>query len=267
MREAVEHLIHDRPQKALKLYAANDALHLAPHHRAAMEKLIADYGKLKPRDLPESIALTATNEDARHINEGLQRKRKASRQLGFASLKLPNGERVYKNDRILVTVNDYKLGLRNGFLGTVEAIHWTRGIMGPGSITVRLDDLKPRGFFARKHQPVTIDLKKYPDVQLGYAVTTHKLQSGTKHNCFVFTGDATLSKEMTFSQMTRGSHMTKLYGVEAQYGDSITLLAKQMTRKTEKDLAHDHTVDHRRSLEFQQHSISRELNNEHTRIF
>lgn len=256
MREAVENLIRDQPLQALKLYAANGALHLEGTRQAAMAKLIADYAKLKSKDLPKAIALTTTNEEASFINAGMQRSRKAARRLGFVSMKLPNGERVFKNDRILLTLNDYKLGVRNGFLGTVESLHWTRGIMGPGSLTVRLDDLKPRGLFARKPQSVTIDLKNYPDVQLGYAVTTHKIQGVTKESSYVLLGDAMLSKEMTFTQMTRASHMTRLYGAEAQYGDSIALIAQQMQRKTEKDLAHDHSLQRKQE---QSHGITQSL--------
>jgi conjugative relaxase-like TrwC/TraI family protein len=267
MREAVEHLINDEPLKALKRYAENNALHLQPHRRAAIEKLIADYSKIRPKELPRALALTTTNEEARLINAGVQHKRKAARQLGFFFLKLPSGERIYKNDRVLLTLNDYRRGVRNGFLGTVEAIHRTRGIMGPGSLTVRLDDVKRKGLFTRKPQSVVIDLKKYPHVQLGYAVTTHKVQGITVERSFVLLGDAHASKELLFTQLTRASHASQLYAAEGQCKDSLRFIAEQMSRKTEKDLAHDHAIENRRDVQLSQHPFHIELSHEHTRMF
>ena len=242
MKEALTALIDNEPQRALETFAANDALLLEKHRRAAIERLLVDYGKLKSSELPTAIACVSTNEEAGLVNAGMQRRRIAARQLGFSSLRLANGERVRKHDRVLLTLNDYRYGVRNGLLGTVVAIHRTRGIMGPGSLTIRLDGSKRKGLFARQPPLVTIDLTKYPDVQLGYAATTHKLQGVTVKSNFVLLGEAMLSKEMAYTQLTRGSHQTTIYGTEAQYGDSLTLLARQISKVTQKDLAHDHSL-------------------------
>ncbi len=103
MREATSLLIADEPLRALEQYAANGKLHLAPHQNAAINKLIADYGNLQEQKFSKAIALTATNAEARLINEGVQAKRKATEQLGRYSVQLPNGERAYPGDRVMLT--------------------------------------------------------------------------------------------------------------------------------------------------------------------
>ena len=242
MKEATALLIRDEPKQALELYAANGALHLARHQRAAVEKLVADYGKLQNADFSKAIALTATNDEACRINQGVQAKRKAQSQLGITSVRLPSGDRIFANDRIMLTLNDYSLGVRNGFLGTVVAIHRTRGLLGRPSLSIRLNDGQRRGFVFPKGRIITVDLSQYRDVQLGYAATAYKLQGVTVEKSFVLLGDAMLSKERAFTQLTRASHQTMLYGTEAKYGDSLKLLAQQISKVTQKDLAHDHTL-------------------------
>jgi ATP-dependent exoDNAse (exonuclease V) alpha subunit len=244
MREALYRLIENEPRAALELYATNDALHFAKHHKAAIDALVSDYAKLSAADRSKAIAITSTREEARQINAGIQERRKAARELGSASLKLPNGERVHIGDRVQLTVNNYSLGVTNGLLATVVKIHHKRGIVGPGAITIRLDGVDaPRRLFPGRDRTITLDLKTYGDVQLGYASTTHRVQGLTFKQCFVLLGDSMLDREMAFTQMSRASHECKLYAAAAFLGDSLVELAKRIAKSNRKDLAHEHTVD------------------------
>ncbi|HMO86388.1 MAG TPA: AAA family ATPase, partial [Lacipirellulaceae bacterium] len=235
MREATSLLIANQPQQALECYAANGALRLARHHRAAMDKLIADYGNLPPQKFAKAIALTATNAEARLINQGVQAKRKALQQLGRCSVQLPNGERVHAGDRVMLTLNDYRLNVRNGMLATVLDIERPRGLAGRAALKVQLDDFQERGFLLPKLRTLVIDLKDYPDVQIGYAATTHKIQGITVDTSFVLVGDVMLSKERAFTQLTRASHESTLYAAESRYGEPLQLLAQQISKQTAKD--------------------------------
>ncbi|WP_428306716.1 MobF family relaxase [Lacipirellula sp.] len=242
MREATSLLIADEPQRALECYAANGALHLARHQRAAMDQLVADFGKLPEHKFASAIALTATNEESRQINAGVQAKRKAANHLGLYSVGLANGERAYVGDRVMLTRNDYRLEVRNGLLATVIGISHPRGLMGSASLTLRLDDHQEKGLLVPKIRTVTIDLNKYPNMQLGYSATTHKVQGITVSTSFVLIGDTMLSKERAFTQLTRASQESKIYAAEAQVGDSISQIAQQLSKSTAKDLAHDHRI-------------------------
>lgn len=175
----------------------------------------------------------------------MQAQRKAKRELGLTSLRLPNGDRVHKHDRIMITRNDYQLGVRNGLLATVVQLHRTRGIMGPGAITVRLDGSTVPGFFRVKPRLVTIDLKNKQDrdhITLGYAATTHKVQGITVARSFVLMGDSAQSRELAFTQLSRASHDTTLYAVKPVGESPLAQLARQMSKTSAKDLAHDHTL-------------------------
>jgi ATP-dependent exoDNAse (exonuclease V) alpha subunit len=114
--------------------------------------------------------------------------------------------------------------------------------MGPGSITIRLDGEPKRGFFQIKPTTITIDLKKYPDVQLGYAATTHKVQGITVEQSFVLMGDSMRNKEMAFTQLSRASHHTTLYAARTGSDSPLERLAHDISKSIAKDLAHDHKV-------------------------
>ena len=43
-------------------------------------------------------------------------------------------------------------------------------------------------------------------------------------------GDSMLDREMAFTQLSRASNDSKLYAAEAQYGESLVLLAKRMAK-------------------------------------
>lgn len=242
MREAVYALIQNDPRQALDLYAANNSLRLEKSQQAATSRLIADYGTLTSEEYGKSLAVVSTRREATQINAGIQERRKASLQLGSQSIVLPNGERVFENDRIMVTKNDYQLDVRNGLLGTVVGIEQGAWRTEKPKLEVRLDGQQEQGFFSTQSGTVLIDLAKYSDVQLGYAATTHKIQGITVDSSYVLLGESMLNKEMAFTQLTRASLSTTIYGAEAQYGNTLEQLASRLSFSTAKDLAHDHKV-------------------------
>lgn len=242
MREATALLIENQPEQALECYARNDALHIACHEQAAIEKLISDYAAIPAQKFASSIALTATNKEAGIINSGVQDKRRLCGQLGLSSAKLPNGERAYTGDRILFTRNDYRLDVRNGMLATLVGVSQTLGRLGAPSLTLRLDDHQHQSGIQPKCRTVTVDLSDYSDLQLGYAATSHKVQGVTVERSFVLLGDVMLSKERVFTQLTRASDAIKVYAAEACRDQSLRRIAEQLSSSTAKDLAHDHQV-------------------------
>ncbi|WP_442483341.1 MobF family relaxase [Aeoliella sp. SH292] len=242
MRNATYALIQNEPRLALDLYAANDSLRLEKSHKAAISHLIADYGKLSAADFNTSLALTSTRAEAAQINAGLQQRRLAAGQLKGKTASLKNGERIHLNDRILFTRNDYRLGLRNGMLGTVASIHQPQWRGESVRVEVKLDaPTLPQGS-SKKVDAIVVDLDKYSSLQLGYAVTTHKAQGATVKSSYVLLGESMLNKEMAFTQLTRASHSTVIYSAEAQLGNSLESLASRLSYSSSKDLANDHKI-------------------------
>ncbi|MBA3483215.1 MAG: relaxase domain-containing protein [Pirellulales bacterium] len=241
MREASYAMVQNEPRHALDLYAANDCLRIEKSQRAAIARLVADYGKLSAAEYSSSLALTSTRADAAQINAGIQQRRLAARQLGGPSAVLGNGERVYENDRVMLTRNDYQLGVRNGLLGTVVSVLQPPWREGPARLEVKLDAQAPQGAFI-KAGTLHIDLEKYSNVQLGYAATTHKAQGATVKSSYVLLGESMLNKEMAFTQLTRASHSTIIYAAEAELGNTLESLANRLSQSFAKDLANDHKI-------------------------
>ncbi len=239
MREATYALIQNEPRLALDLYAANDSLRIEKSQRAAVSHLIADYGKLAAKDFGTSLALTSTRAEASRINAGVQQRRLAANQLQGESVLLKNGERVYEHDRILLTRNDYQFGARNGMLGAVVSIQQPQWRGEATRLVVKLDSPTLQKGSSQKVDTIVIDLEKYSDVQLGYAVTTHKAQGATVKASYVLLGEAMLNKEMAFTQLTRASHSTVIYSAEAQLGNTLANLASRLSISSAKDLASD----------------------------
>jgi conjugative relaxase-like TrwC/TraI family protein len=242
MRTAVHHLINNETQQALELYAKHDSIRMEKHKVAAIERLVTDFTKLPSKDIEKAIALTTTKKEAKVLNAAIQGRRKARNELGYTSLKLPNGERVHTYDVVLFTLNDYRLGLRNGLRGTVTRIERPRGIAGPGTLTVKLHTEQQSSSFFVMPKTVDIDLAKYRDVQLGYTTTTHRVQGITVKESFVLLGEKMQSKEMTITQLTRHQDKCTLYTTEARHGDSLAILSQRISQSVAKDLAHDYTI-------------------------
>lgn len=244
MREALRSVINNEPEQALEAYAKRGQLEIAPHKKAAIDKLVSDFRTVRRRDLKKTLALTCTNDEAKRINTRIQERRRRAGELGRLSIRLTSGERVYKNDRILFTLNSYRDGVRNGLLGT--AIKVEPGLLRKGIITIELDNCKSKGLYGTRRQRVKIDLANYNDLQLGYAVTTHKAQGVTVDRSFVLLGGSMLNKEMAFTQLSRARKETKLYSTELEAGEGLSKLAKHIMISRTKDLAHDHQLQRRK---------------------
>jgi conjugative relaxase-like TrwC/TraI family protein len=242
MRDASYALIQNDPRLALDLYAENDSLRIANSHKAAVAHLVADYGKLSAVEYKTSLALTSTRAEASQINAGVQQRRLAAGQLQGESASLKNGERVYEQDRVLLTRNDYWIGSRNGMLGTVVAVEQPQWRGDAVKLKIQLDSPTSQKGTSQKVSSIVLDLAKYSDLQLGYAVTTHKAQGATVKSSFVLLGESMLNKEMAFTQLTRASHETTIYSARAQLGNTMESLAGRLSVSAAKGLASDHRV-------------------------
>ena len=77
------------------------------------------------------------------------------------------------------------LGVSNGETGTIIAIR-----QSPATVSVKIDG------GAR----VTIPLRDYEDIRLGYAITTHKGQGTTVNNSYVLVGGSMQDREIATSR-------------------------------------------------------------------
>ncbi|NTF23127.1 Ti-type conjugative transfer relaxase TraA, partial [Agrobacterium rubi] len=150
-----------RTGDGLAAYAEQGSVQFADDRNQAREKLVADYlADLNQHPSASRIALAHRRVDVRAINDGIRDALQAKGLLAKGDGKIPGNhedatvdvtpnliahtdrERVYqtvngkrsfaRGDRILLLENNRDLGVKNGMLGTVEAVE-------PNAIHLRLD--------------------------------------------------------------------------------------------------------------------------------
>lgn len=251
MRDAVRQFAEGDARGALTQYALAGKLKLSENRVDAMRQLITEWRDHRTADLSETIILAGTQQEVDRLNTMAQQERDAARELRtLRTARRGEFERreaghvvrhcaveLHEGDRVLFTRNDPRLGVFNGDLGTIERIRVSL-LPGHTEITVRLDRQERMGLF-QKHARATFTLKEYRDIDLGYAITTHKAQGGTFERSFVLGGGWMQDRELSYVQMSRAREETRLYVSEADAGEDLSALVSEMSRTRAKDLAHD----------------------------
>jgi len=222
-REAVRSFAAGDADEGLRELLKRGQLHILETPKEASAWLIADWAKGGVERPEENLILVGTNGEARALNEKAQLKRFSAGKLGADSLSL-NGEAIFVGDRVLFNRNSRLYGVRNGQLGTAEKIDPARKI-----ITARLDN----------GRQVSVSLKDYDHIKLGYAVTTHKSQGLTTENAFVLVGGSMQDRELSYVQISRARGRTELYSDKTAAGEELRALSRQMGTSRAKDLALD----------------------------
>jgi conjugative relaxase-like TrwC/TraI family protein len=194
--------------RALSAYAGHDRLRIEDGVGELTARLLEDYELQLTLRRPEQVLVIASSRgDARRLNAQLRQRLLEDGWLGPEELRVPllegrdgtaGGERGYRvGEQVLVTVNDYPLGLLNGSRGTVTTLHPDRQ-----AVTVRLDDGRQlqleKPYLARGH------------LQHGYALTAHKAQ-GVTVDVSLLWGTQALTRETGYVALSRGRRANYLY--------------------------------------------------------
>ena len=247
-----------RTRVGLVAYAERGDILFADDTEMARKKLVADY--LADRlDNPNAsrIALAHRRVDVRAINDAIRQALQAEGLL--AKGRVPgireneastvnvgtgladNGDReiVYQTvngkrsfapgDRILLLENNRDLAVKNGMLGTVEAVE-------PNAIHMRLDGAASGQNNARV---LSLPVKDYQSFDHGYATTIHKAQGATVDRAFVM-ASSTMDRHLTYVAMTRHRHEAKLYAGRDDLTDMKEMVAS-MGRSGAKETTLDYT--------------------------
>lgn len=249
-----------RTADALQTYADRGAIEFAENGDAARAALVRDYlADLETHSRSSRIALAHRRADVRAINADIrsalqvsgqlpgkqeseqrykqhdeQRQERLNKQPYAAALPQEivydthDGKRAFASgDRIVLLENNRDLGVKNGMLGTVEAVK-------PDAIQVRLDGA---GQYARN---VFIPVKSYQAFDHGYATTIHKSQGATVDRAFVM-ASATMDRHLTYVAMTRHREGVRLY-VDGQALKDVATLGLSMGRSGVKETTLDYTT-------------------------
>lgn len=231
-REAVHDFAAGQAAAALAAYAQRGLLEIAETRDEARKGLIAAWSEAGLQKPASHLILAATRQETRDLNRMAQAARRAAGKLGPRIVHL-GGETLQERDRILFTRNDRGLGVQNGDLGTVVRLDLTARRM-----RVRLDD----------GRETEIPYERFPEMTLGYAVTTHKAQGASVDHAYVLCGGSMADREMSYVQASRARKETRFFTerqlvwdpqTEQRVDRTLPELARQMSQSRQKDLAHD----------------------------
>jgi conjugative relaxase-like TrwC/TraI family protein len=223
-REVVYNAARGSIGEALRGLNDEGRLEFLESQERAREELIEAWQREKGEDLKDTLILTSTVAGAERLNEMAQEVLFREGRLGKDELLL-GGKRYFAGDRIMFGQNSEGFKVKNGQRGAIEEI------LGDGRLRVFLDSGETR----------FIDPKRYGELSLAYACTTHKAQGQTKDRTYILVDEGMISREMFYVQVSRQRKGVRLF-INCE-GESREEAYKQflerISRSNQEVLAHD----------------------------
>ncbi len=230
-REASIAFATHRTGEGLAAYADRSAVKFSDNRDEARAGLVRDYlSDLEARASGSRIALAHRRVDVRAINADIRLSLQDSHRLGRGeeggelTFQTNDGKRSFApGDRIVLLENNRDLGVKNGMLGTVEAVE-------PDALQIRLDGL---------NRSISIPVNSYQAFDHGYATTIHKSQGATVDRAFVM-ASGSMDRHLTYVAMTRHRDSVQLYADRDELKD-MKALSASMGRSGAKETTLDYT--------------------------
>jgi len=223
-RDATRQLATGRTVQALVAYSAAGAMRGHEDSEAARDAVVAGWWAAKQAAPASSqVMLAYTRDDVAALN-GLARERmQAAGALGpDHRVETTRGSRLFsEGDRLVFLRNERELGVKNGTLGTVEAI-------SDLAMSVRLDD----------GRRVAFDQKAYTDLDHGYATTIHKSQGVTVDQAHVLAGGY-MDRHATYVALSRHRESVTVHYDRQTFADEAAL-GRTLSRERAKDSTLDY---------------------------
>ncbi len=220
-REASVDFATHRTAEGLAAYHEHGNISLAETGEDARGEIVRDY--LADRDQrPDGtrVAMAHRRADVRAINEDIRSALQERGELaqgedaGALTFQTNDGQREFApGDRIVFLENNRDLGVKNGMLGTVEAVE-------PGRLTARLDGA---ALSWEDKRAVSISTNDYQAIDHGYATTIHKNQGATVDRSYVL-ASGTMDRHLTYVAMTRHRDGVQLYAAQDEFTNAGRLV-------------------------------------------
>lgn len=237
-REATRELATGGTRAALASYERAGAVISLATHPAAREALLARWahdGAAAPAD--SRLILAYTRHDVRELNNLARTLRREHGELGpEETIETERGPRAFAvHDRLYFLRNERSLGVKNGTLGTIEAVE-------EGVLQVRLDGSGDR---------VVVDTHFYRDLDHGYAATVYKAQGTTVDRTYVL-ATPHYDRHTTYVALSRHRESATVFYAAEDFvppwrtGESLTPAQTRarwldvLSRPRPKELAHDY---------------------------
>lgn len=226
-REATRDLASGHVGMAIQAYDAHDMVHAAETREQAREDLIDRWDRDRQPAPDESrIILTHTNTEVQALNALARERMRDAGDLGEeVDLSVERGDRRFASgDRIMFLQNDRGLGVKNGTLGTIEA--------------VSLQDMKVTTDNGRA---IAFDLKDYNRFDHGYAATIHKAQGMTVDRTHVLATPG-LDAHGSYVALSRHRDRVDLHYAREDFTTTARLI-RTLSRDRAKDMALDYGAE------------------------
>ncbi|MDG3065994.1 MobF family relaxase [Thauera mechernichensis] len=200
-REAVREMSRGEAEVALSKFIDRGLVRVERTHaaavRAAADRFVMDRGEVGAERVQ---AIGATNAQVRDLNSEIRERLKASGEIRDPQeIQVRDGKdpekpaklELAQAERIVITRNENRLGLKNGDFATVQ---W----VSRNAVLLRLD---------RTGETIEVDPRKVA-MRHGYAATTHRLQGATVERAIVLGSEHT-SREMAYVQASRARGETR----------------------------------------------------------
>ena len=225
-REATRQLATGRTAAAIRTYEDRGHVHTADCRETARAALIGRWDDAR-RAAPKQtqMILTHTRDEVSALNLAARQQMRKADALGEdVSIETTHGRREFASgDRVMFLRNDRNLGVKNGSLGTVEAI-------SANHVAVCMDD----------GRRVTIGGETYKDFDHGYASTIHKSQGVTIDRAHVLATPG-LDRHAAYVALSRHKVRVDLHYGRDDFADPARL-ARTLARERHKDMASDYSV-------------------------
>lgn len=236
-REATLQFAKGATADALAAYAQHGAVIHSETRAAARSSLVALWAHDAKQEPKESrLMLAYTRDDVRQLNDLAREVRRERGELGHAeNIETERGMRQFAvGDRLYFLRNEKSLGVKNGSLGTVEAL-------SGGVLQVRLD---------RTGASVSVDSRFYRDLDHGYAATIYKAQGATVDRSYVLVTPHN-DRHSTYVGLSRHREAATMFYAAEDFAGKLgwkrvahdelhNEVVAALSRARPKDLAHDY---------------------------
>jgi hypothetical protein len=216
-RRASEAFAQGRFRDGLEAFADRGWLSWSSRLSDSRNALLARYERDTAEERGKRFIFAYTNEEVRRLNDAVQAMEIERGRVGeLHTFETARGTlRVGEGDRVMIRATDKKRGLYNGALATVQKIDGD-------TLAIRTD----RG------KALSVDLRTFNDIELGYAGTIYRGQGKTLDDAYLL-HTRHWRDASSYVALTRARHTTQVFIAREEARD-LDDLACQMARQNNR---------------------------------